>query len=219
MNGTFQFYVTIKIDSINYGILSTMETVTNVITAAMFIKTLQEADKANYLILMRHLMTEYGTALHCNRFAIGNCNEYAIADVVRATGLKVTEMQDASRVDQEVIGLGKYSIKYSGSGDIKLHNSNNVANTDTTMHNTLLVTPDEWWYLTPDEMTLVGVDYKVYLKNTGDGLSLKRTILNVLKTSGYKHFFQFDIAVDRKKCKNKETSKVFYDAIKGQLGI
>jgi hypothetical protein len=189
------------------------------ITAATFIKTLLEADKSKYSTLMKHLMAEYGTALHCNRFAIGNCNEYAIADVVRGTGLIVTEMQDASRVDQEVVGLGKYSIKYSGSGDIKLHNSNNVTNTDTTMHNTLLVTPDEWWYLTPEEMALVGVDYKTYLKNTGDGLSLKRTILAMLKAKGYKHFFQFDIAVDKKQCKNKETSKVFYDAIKLQLGI
>jgi hypothetical protein len=196
-----------------------MEPVAIVITAAIFIKTLLEADKSKYSTLMKHLMAEYGTALHCNRFAIGNCNEYAIADVVRGTGLKVTEMQDATRVDQEVVGLGTYSIKYSGSGDIKLHNSNNITNTDTTMHNTLLVTPDEWWYLTPEEMALVGVDYKMYLKNTGDGLSLKRTILSALKTSGYKHFFHFDIAVDKKQCKNKETSRVFYDAIKLQLGI
>jgi hypothetical protein len=196
-----------------------MEPVAVVITAAIFIKTLLEADKSKYSTLMKHLMAEYGTALHCNRFAIGNCNEYAIADVVRGTGLKVTEMQDATRVDQEVVGLGTYSIKYSGSGDIKLHNSNNITNTDTTMHNTLLVTPDEWWYLTPEEMALVGVDYKMYLKNTGDGLSLKRTILSALKTSGYKHFFHFDIAVDKRQCKNKETSRVFYDAIKLQLGI
>jgi hypothetical protein len=190
-----------------------------VITAAIFIETLKGADKSKYLTLMKHLMAEYGTALHCNRFAIGNCNEYAIADVVRGTGLKVTEMQDATRVDQEIVGLGKYSIKYSGSGDIKLHNSNNVANTDTSMHNTLLVTPDEWWYLTPEEITIVGIDYKQYLKNTGDGLALKRTILTGLKAKGYKHFFRFDIAVDKKQCKNKETSKVFYDTIKAQLGI
>jgi hypothetical protein len=190
-----------------------------IITADMFIKRLLDADKSKYLKLMKHLMTEFGTALHCNRFAIGNCNEYAIADLVRGTGLKVTEMQDASRIDQEIAGLGKYSIKYSGSGDIKLHNSNNMANTDTTMHNTLLVTPDEWWYLTLEEMSLVGVDYKLYLKNTGDGLSLKRTILTALKHKGYRHFFHFDIAVDKKQCKNKETSKVFYDAIMGQLGL
>jgi len=184
-----------------------------------FMQTLKAADKTKYSTLMKHLMLEYGTALHCNRFAIGNCNEYAIADLVRSTGLEVTEMQDASRVDQEVKGLGKYSIKYSGSGDIKLHNSNNISNTDMSMHNTLLVTPDEWWYLTPDDMAAVGINYKDYLKNTGDGLALKRTILSALKAVKYLHFFAFDIIVDKKQCKNKETSKVFYDAIKAQLGI
>jgi len=190
-----------------------------VITPSDFIKKLEQADKTKYSTIMKHLMAEYGTGLHCNRFAIGNCNEYAIADLVRETGLKVTEMQDASRVDQEIEGLGKYSIKYSGSGDIKLHNSNNKANTDTGMHNTLLVTPDEWWYLSPEEMTLVGINFKDYLNNTGDGLALRRTILTALKAKQYKHFFRFDIAVDKKQCKNKETSKVFYDAIKAQLGI
>jgi hypothetical protein len=189
------------------------------ITPGEFLETLKNADKTEYLMVMKHIMAEYGTSLHCNRFAIGNSNEYAVADVVRSTGLNVIEMQDASRVDQEVIGLGKYSIKYSGSNNIKLHNSNNISNTDTTMHNTLLVTPTEWWYLTPEEMTLVGINYKDFLKNTGDGLALKRTILTSLKSKGYKHFFHFDISVDKKKCKNKETSKVFYDSIKAQLGI
>lgn len=187
--------------------------------SAKFMQILKAADKTKYSTLMRHLMLEFGTALHCNRFAIGNCNEYAIADLVRSTGLEVTEMQDASRVDQEVKGLGKYSIKYSGSGDIKLHNSNNISNTDMSMHNTLLVTPDEWWYLTPNDMATVGVNYKDYLKNTGDGLALKRSILTALKTGNYLHFFPFDIAVDKKQCKNRETSKVFYDAIKTKLGI
>jgi hypothetical protein len=187
--------------------------------SAVFMDTLKNADKSKYSTLMKHLMTEYGTALHCNRFAIGNSNEYAIAEVVRGTGLEVIELQDASRIDQEVKGLGKYSIKYSSGGDIKLHNSNNTANTDMSMHNTLLVTPHEWWYLTPDDMSAVGVNYKDYLKNTGDGLALKSTILTALKAHAYPHFFKFDISVDKKQCKNKETSKVFYDAIKKELGI
>jgi hypothetical protein len=180
---------------------------------------LRNANKEQYSKIMTHIMSEYGTALHCNRFAVGNANEYAIAELVRSTGLEVIEMQDASRVDQEVKGLGKYSIKYSGSGDIKLHNSNNISNTDMNMHDTLLVTPDEWWYLAPESMSSVGVDYKEYLKNTGDGLALKRTILSKLKANNYPHFFKFALAVDKKQCKNKETSKVFYDAIKLQLGI
>jgi len=188
-----------------------------IITVAAFMQILRDADKSNYLKMMTYIMTEFGTSLHCNRFAIGNCNEYAIADLVRATGLNVTEMQNASRIDQKVDGLGEYSIKYSGSGPIKLHNSNNSANTDTTMHNTLLVTPNEWWFLTKEEMTLVGVDFKDYLKNTGDGLALNRTILGTLKQKGYTHFFPFDMAVNKKECKNRETSRVFYDAMKAHL--
>jgi hypothetical protein len=189
------------------------------ITPADFIKILRDADKSKYSTLMKYIFTEFGTSLHCNRFAIGNSNEYAIADLVRTTGLEVVEMQDATRVDQEVKGLGKYSIKYSTSGNIKLHNSNNSANTDMTMHNTLLVTPDEWWYLSPEEISAVGVNIRDYLKNTGDGLELLRGILSTLKKSGYKHYFAFDMKVDKNACKHRETSRVFYDAIKAQLGI
>ncbi len=189
------------------------------ISPAAFMLILKNADKTQYSTVMKYLMSEYGTALHCNRFAIGNCNEYAIADLVRSTGLDVTEMQNASRVDQEIKGLGPYSIKYSGSGNIKLHNSNNVSNSDMNIHNTLLVTPNEWWYLTPTEMTAFGVNCKEYLDNTGDGLALKRTILAELKKAGYPHFFSFDIAVDKKQCKNKETSRVFYDSILSFLGF
>ena len=189
------------------------------ITVTKFMEAIKAADKSNYLKMMRHLMSVYGTALHCNRFAIGNCNEYAISDLVRSTGLEVTEMQNASRVDQSVKGFGRYSIKYSSSGDIKLHNSNNAANTDMVMHDTLLVTPGEWWFLRESEMLLCGVDAKAYLKNTGDGLSLNRSILTRLKAAKYPHFFAFDCSVDKKACENKETSRVFYDAIKGTLGI
>ena len=184
-----------------------------------FMQILKGADKTKYKTIMNHLMTEFGTALHCNRFAIGNSNEYAIADLVSSTGLKVTEMQNATRVDQSVEGLGEYSIKYSSSGDIKLHNSNNTANTDMSMHDTLLVTPDEWWFLRPSEMSAVGVDFKLYLKNTGDGLTLSRSILTKLKQASYTNFFTFDTKIDKKSCKNKETSRIFYDAIKAKLGI
>jgi len=180
---------------------------------------LKAADKTLYVKLMRHLFTEYGTGLHCNRFPIGNCNEYAIADVVRSTGLQITEMQNAVRIDQSVEGVGRYGIKYSSSGDIKLHNSNNVSNTDMTMHDTLLVTPTEWWYLRESEMRAVNVDVKPYLKNTGDGLSLNRSILTALRTSHYPHFFPFDISIDKKVCKNKEIARVLYDAILKDLEL
>ena len=178
---------------------------------------LKTQDKSEYKKLMLHLLEEYGCSLHCNRFAIGNAHEYAIEDIVRSTGLTVENLQNAARVDLHIKEFGRISIKYSSSGDIKLHNSNNVANKDMSMVDTLLVTPTEWWILTTAEMMKVGVDVKDSLKNSGDGLQLKRTILTELARKKYPHVFSHSIEVDKKKCKNKETSRVFYDAIKQHL--
>jgi hypothetical protein len=66
-------------------------------------------------------------------------------------------------------------------------------------------------------MAAHGVDVKPYLKNTGDGLSLKVSILTALKHAKYPHHFLYDISVDKKKCKHQETSRVFYEAIKQRL--
>ncbi len=182
-----------------------------------FVTKLKLQDKTEYKKLMIHLLEEYGTALHCNRFAIGNCHEYAIEDLVRSTGLTVENLSNAKRYDLKIKEFGYLSIKYSSTGDIKLHNSNNVSNKDMSMVDTLLVTPTDWWILTTAEMTKVGVDVKEYLKNSGDGLQLKRTILTALAKNKYPHRFAHSIEIDKKKCKNKETSRVFYEYIKSQL--
>ena len=182
-----------------------------------FVTKLKTQDKTDYKRLMIHLLEEYGTSLYCNRFAIGNAHEYAIEDIVRATGLTVENLQNSERVDLNIKEFGRLSIKYSSTGDIKLHNSNNVANKDMSIVDTLLVTPTHWWILTEAEMLKVGIDVKGYLKNTGDGLQLKRTLLTELFRKNYSHVFAHSIAVDKKKCKHKETSRVFYDAIKAQL--
>jgi hypothetical protein len=189
------------------------------LTPAEFMRLLKEADKSDYIMYMQYLMLTYGTSLHCNRFAIGNSHEYAIARLIRRTGLNVTETQNAARVDQSVEGLGKYSIKYSSGGDIKLHNSNNSSNHDMAIHDTLLVTPKEWWFLRESEMTAHGVDVKSYLKNTGDGLSLKVSVLTALKGAKYPHHFLYDISVDKTKCKHQETSRVFYEATMREIGL
>jgi hypothetical protein len=187
------------------------------LSVSQLTEKLKNQDKTEYKKLMLHILEDYGCALHCNRFAIGNCHEYAIEDLVRATGLTVQNLQDAVRVDLNIKEFGRISIKYSSTGDIKLHNSNNVANKDMSMVDTLLVTPTDWWILTTPEMMKVGVDVKEYLKNSGDGLQLKRTILTALAKNKYPHRFAHSIEIDKKKCKNKETSRVFYDYIKSQL--
>lgn len=188
------------------------------LSVSHFVEKLKSQDKSEYKRLMIHLLEEYGCGLHCNRFAIGNCHEYAIEDLVRATGFTVENLSNAKRYDLNIKEFGYLSIKYSSTGDIKLHNSNNVSNKDMSMVDTLLVTPTHWWILTTQEMGKVGVDVKDYLKNTDDGLQLKRTILTELGRRSYPHVFACSIEIDKKKCKNKETSRVFYNAIKEQLG-
>ena len=85
------------------------------------------------------------------------------------------------------------------------------------MHNTLLITPMEWWILIPSEIKNYNIEINDYLKNTGDGLALKRTILNTLKNNNYPYHFNVDISFDKEKCKNRETSKILYDYINSQI--
>jgi len=182
-----------------------------------FMNRLKSQDKTDYRNMMQYLMSEYGSSLHCNRFAIGNCNEYAIADLVTATGLQVKVLQNAKRVDIEISGFGKFSIKYSSGGNIKLHNSNNQSNSDVSMCDTLLVTPSTWWFLRPSEIEALGISLKDYLHNTGDGLELKSSILTVLKSKKYPYVFAFDISVNKSECKNQEINRIIYDTVKAEL--
>jgi hypothetical protein len=182
-----------------------------------FMTKLKNQDKTAYKQMMQHLMSEYGSSLHCNRFAIGNCNEYAIGDLIVATGLGANVLQNAKRVDIDIDRFGKFSIKYSSGGNVKLHNSNNQSNTDVSMCDTLLVTPTTWWFLRPTEIEALGITLKDYLHNTGDGLELKSSILTALKAKNYPHVFAFDISVKKTECKNKEINRIIYDHIKAEL--
>ena len=178
---------------------------------------LESADKSDYMRLMKYIMTKYGTSLHCNRFAVGNCNEYAIADLIEDLGYSVVRHQNAKRIDIEIPEFCKFSIKYSGGQNIKLHNSNNQANKDMSMCDTLLVTPKSWWFLRPSEIEALMIPLKEYLKNTVDGLELKSSILTQLKAKKYPYMFDFDISVDKAKCENMEINRIIYDVLKLKL--
>ena len=89
------------------------------IPASVVWQKIQDQNKEEYDKLMKYLLAEYGTSLHCNRFAIGNCHEYAICDLVKGTGLEVCLYQDAKRIDIEILKFGRISIKYSSGGNIK----------------------------------------------------------------------------------------------------
>lgn len=179
-------------------------------------KRFKYANKDEFKRVYQNLMLEFGTRLHCNRFPIGNCIGYAIIDLTKKIGFQVVEHQSAKRIDDmKIEGFGKFSIKYSSGGNnIKLYNSNNQSNTDISMRNTLLVTPTTWWFLRPQEIEHIGISLNDYLRNTGDGLELKSSILTTLKKKQYPFMFDFDIRVDKSTCKNKEISRIIYDSIK-----
>lgn len=188
-----------------------------VVTVAVIMNHIHDADKTEYRRVMIHLYEEYGTALMCNRFPIGNVNEYAIAEVIRSTPLKVEETQNARRDDIIIFGFGGVSIKYCSTPTLILHNSQGQ-NKDITMHNTLLVTPTEWWFLSPSEIQAYGVDLSKYLNNRSDSLTLKlKQLLKELKAKNYPHHFDFDTSVDKKTCKNKEISRIVYDHVKAVI--
>ena len=187
------------------------------ITLDTFWDILKTQDKTEFKKLMKFLLEEYGTALHCNRFAIGNCHEYAISDLIRETSLETEVLQNAKRIDINIKGFRKFSIKYSSGGNVKLHNSNNSINTDVSMVDTLLVTPTRWWFLTQPEIEKLDIILKDYLKNTGDGLELTSGIFTILKTKGYPYMFDFDIGADKTCCKHAEINRIIYDAVKAKL--
>lgn len=188
------------------------------LSIADFMDHLHRADKSEYHAIMTYLMTEFGTTLPCNRFSIGNCNEYAIADVIRTTPMEVTEKQNAVRIDMGVTGFRDFSIKYSSGGTVILHNSQG-SNKDTMMHDTLLVTPTEWWFLSPAEIEKYSsVPISTFLDNRGDSLSLNLNgLLKELRKAEYPHHFEFDISIKRENCKHREISKIVYEYARNEL--
>jgi len=190
----------------------------SVITLEHFWQKIRTADKTMYKRIIQTLMFEYGTALPCNRFGIGNCNEYAIADVIRSTSLIVEELQNAKRVDIRVRDFGDFSLKFTTVNSVKLHNSLG-SNTDMSLTPTLLVTPTEWWYLTQSEIAEAGLEISQYLKNNGDGLTLNLKLLKDLKKRSYRWVFDCDLELDKSKCKNQEIARLIYDAIKTKITV
>lgn len=198
-------------------LLETKCSLDETLTVSEFFERLKNQNKDEFQTLMKQILEEQGTALHCNRFAVGNCHEYAISELIQSMGLETEVESNAKRIDISVKNFRKFSIKYSSGGNIKLHNSNNTSNTDYSMVDTLLVTPTEWWFLVPNEIAKQDIDLKEFLKSTGDGLQLMSRILTVLHTKKYPYHFACDIRVDKKKCKNLEINRIVYESIKKTL--
>jgi hypothetical protein len=161
-----------------------------------------------------YLLNEFGTKEPCNRFDVGNSIEFIISDYIKTCGFKVLELPNTKRFDIDVDNYKKLSIKYSSTGDITLHNSNSSINKDIEMKDTILLTPDNLYLITDTELCKNNINIKDYIKNCGDSLKLKRTILKELKKINYPYIYEINIKHNKKNCKNRLCSKIFYDKLK-----
>lgn len=160
---------------------------------------------------IEYLLHEFGTSEPCNRFDIGNSIEFIINDHIKDSGFKVNELPNAKRFDVDVENYKKLSIKYSSGGEITLHNSNSCVNTDLEMKDTILLTPEKLYLITNEELVKHGINVKEYLKNAGDSLKLKRSILNMMKIKNYPFIYDINISHDKQTCKHRLCSKLFYN--------
>lgn len=160
---------------------------------------------------IEYLLNEFGTSEPCNRFDVGNTIEFILNDHIVESGFKVNELPNAKRYDVDVENYKKLSIKYSSGGEITLHNSNSCVNTDLEMKDTILLTPESLYLITNEELVKHEIDIKEYLKNAGDSLKLKRSILKTLKIKNYPYIYDINIAHDKQACKHRLCSKLFYN--------
>ena len=157
----------------------------------------------------KYIRNEFGTSLPCNRFDVGNSFEFILKECIQNCGFDVDEYPNIKRIDIIINNKIPISIKFSSSGDIKLHNSNNCINTDMKMNDTILITPDKIYLLTTENIKNCGLNLSKYLKNTGDGLSLKRSILKDLIKNNFEYKINIDIKVNKNECKNRLCSEIF----------
>jgi len=160
---------------------------------------------------IEYLLNEFGTKEPCNRFDVGNCIEYILRELLNDCGLEVQSLPNAKRIDINIIRYGCLSIKYSSVGDITLHNSNSCINKDVSFTDTLLMTCDKIYLVTDKSLLKNNIDINEYLKNTGDSLKLKRSILTKLEKNNYPYIIDFKLNINKNTCKNRLTSKLFYE--------
>lgn len=157
----------------------------------------------SFELYIKHILKYYGTSLPCNRFNIGNIIEYAFGDMLKKCNpeLNINNYDNSKRIDIE-INNKFYSIKYSKSGHIKLHNSNNKFNTDYDIHNLIIITPKKLYIIDKNE------NMNLFKINTGDGLALSRKYLN----NNFDNIksLDIDIEVNKNECKNNSVSLQIY---------
>jgi hypothetical protein len=159
---------------------------------------------------IEYLLEQFGTKEPCNRFDVGNSIEFIICDYIKSCGFEVLELPNAKRFDIDIVNYKKLSIKYSSTGDITLHNSNSSINRDIDMKDTILLTPDKLYLITNTELCKNNININDYTQNTGDSLKLRRKLLKELEDKNYPYMYEINIKHNKKECKNRLCSKIFY---------
>lgn len=175
----------------------------------VFWEKIKASNLVEFQCRIKYLLTEYGTSLPSNRFDVGISIENLICDHLRSIGFTVVGLPNARKIDLIVNGTYKLSVKYSSTGNITLHNSNGKVNTDMGFTDVLLLTPKKIYLLTNENLPEF-VNVIDYLKNKGDSLKLNRSILKTLEMKMFPYTFDIDISVDKKNCKHRLSSDLFY---------
>jgi hypothetical protein len=173
---------------------------------------ISKCDIRKYITKIEYLLKEFGTKELCNRFDVGNTIEYILGDLIRSLGYKVEQLPNAKRIDLCIADKFKLSVKYSSVGDITLHNSNSCINQDENISDLLLLTPTRLYLITKSELSNLEIDIKKYIKNTGDSLKLRRSLLTKLEKINYPYIIGIELNIDKSKCKNRLCSQVFYSS-------
>ncbi len=143
---------------------------------------LEKCQKDDCIKKIKYVLSEFGTTNACNRFDVGNCIEFFIGDMLKNAGAVVRELPNAVRIDLQINNHYGVSIKYSGtrSGTVVLHNSNGHANDDVSMVDLLLLTKNELWLITEEQVLNYGYDVRMYLDSKPDCLKLRKSLLTAL---------------------------------------
>jgi hypothetical protein len=207
------------VEKLDYIVRYESQSDNEVITDEIFWKTIKE-NKQHMQIFkkeLEYLLHEFGTSKPCNRFDVGNSIETYISEFIKIIGFKVTQLPNAKRVDLSIDNYKSLSIKYSSGSDITLHNSNSCINKDEKMNDVILLTPDKLYLITNEKLNDYNIDLKVYLKNTGDGLKLKKSILTKMRKQAYPYVIDININIDKKQCKNRLCSELFLKSLREEF--
>ncbi len=180
-----------------------------------------DAARSTFNTRVEYILSQFGSALHCNRFTIGECFEHAATDFMNEVGIHAHAVSSKKRIDiliNNVSGLNALSSKFVSTGNhVILYNAQRTTATDMTLHPTILFRMNECWLLVPETIENMGISIKDFIKSTGDSVQLSFGLLKRLRESNYPYYLKHNIAYNKKMCANKSTSELLYRISKDLL--